>query len=153
MWLHFVLFLWVRAAVSQLWWEFEETKFCVITEGERDRETTWVTSNSWAHTSGNQNATPPFSASLRTTLGSFTFFFSSPSGASELSLLASDHQETERKIIFHLPTFVRIWCLIDAGRNRLLNPKCIAKLIHNTMRFSTATLQHLGHKFIIMNKS
>ncbi len=30
------------------------------------RETTWVTSNSWVHTSGNQNATPPLSASLRT---------------------------------------------------------------------------------------
>lgn len=76
---------------------------------DRPKETTWVTSNSWVHTSGHQNATPPFSASLRTrTLHSFTYL-SPPSGGKK--------SHTETLLFSFTLCCVHVWPLTKYDTN------------------------------------
>lgn len=54
------------STLMRFWGDQELDEKTLSEHVDRPRETTWVTGNSWVHTSGNQNATPPWRASLRT---------------------------------------------------------------------------------------
>lgn len=60
MWLRFVMFLRSRSAVCKQWCDSEEICRTVLKDSESLGRLTWVTSNSWVHTSGNQNAPPHY---------------------------------------------------------------------------------------------